>query len=197
MTWSTVTSDAVVALMARPPGSRQWSPDPRRRGTAYGSVSISSSSISPASTSSLPLLVLGLALVELGHHLGGEQLEARADVARACCCPAWLSRITWSTLRRLELAQLGADRLRRADQAAGVHFCPAGVSRRPGTPPTGSPCPARPGRACCRSAARTGRTSSRRPCALASSSVAAHMNAAHDRDVRVRLVVGRACRGAW
>ena len=53
--------------------------------TLYGSVSISSSSQFAVQHLALPLLVVGLHRVELGHHLGGEQLQRLADVLVACC----------------------------------------------------------------------------------------------------------------
>ena len=82
--------------------------------------------------------------------------------------PAWFSRITWSTFDSSNLRSLRADRLGRADQPAGLRllalracFRNAWYSSHRLTVPGSHRAVRRR-----RSAGRTGRTSSRRPCAL-------------------------------
>ena len=113
----------------------------------YGSVSISSSSSSPREHLPLPLLVLGLEGVELGHHLGGEQLERLADVLVAVAA-GLVEQDHLVDVGLGELVQLGADRVRRADQPAVLRLAdPRGTafhvwysSHRLTVPGTTGPC---------------------------------------------------------
>ena len=113
----------------------------RGLGRASGEVSTSSSSISPASTACFHVLVLAVALDELRHHLAREQLEARADVGVGVAARL-VEQDHLVDVGLLELAQLGADRLGRPDEPAGVHLLALRrAAERPGTPPTGSVLP--------------------------------------------------------
>ncbi len=63
--------------------------------------------------------MLVVAIDELGHDLGCEKLKAGADVCMGV--PARLvQQDHLIDVRRLELAQLGANRLRRADEPSSV-----------------------------------------------------------------------------